>query len=98
VNTSALARSLQRFCAIDTRKASGKQTLDSKPSPDQTIWHNRGDRRRSTLLDFVRIRLRIGCRTHRWRRHGDPPFRVRPFTSELTGQHSEGSAGSRWCL
>jgi len=26
---------------MDTRKASGKQTLDSKPSPDQTIWHNR---------------------------------------------------------
>ena len=45
-------------------KNSRNQRLDSKPSPDQTLWYAGGDRRRGTLFDVARIRFRVGRRTH----------------------------------
>ena len=45
-------------------KTSRNQGLDSKPSPDQTLWYAGGDCRRGSLFDVARIRFRLGRGTH----------------------------------
>ena len=52
-------------------KNSRNESLDSKPSADETLWYAGGDCCGGALSNRARIRFCVGCRAHNRRRYGD---------------------------